>query len=74
MRSLPAFGELAQHVAQTALGTAIGRLASAAAPYTVASLAQSRGFGIAFSVAALAFVLAAVIWIWIPETKGRALD
>ncbi|MGE5359223.1 MAG: MFS transporter [Bacteroidales bacterium] len=52
----------------------IGRLASAAAPFTVASLAQSRGFGFAFAVAASAFLLAAVFWIWIPETKGKALD
>jgi len=52
----------------------IGRLASAVAPFTVASLAQSHGFGVAFLVAALAFVVAAILWIWIPETKGKALD
>jgi MFS family permease len=52
----------------------IGRVASAVAPFTVASLAQSHGFATAFSVAACAFVLAAVVWIWIPETKGRALQ
>ena len=52
----------------------IGRLASAAAPFTVASLAQSHGFGVAFLVAALAFVLAAIFWIWIPETRGRQLE
>jgi len=52
----------------------IGRLASAFAPFTVASLAQSHGFGIAFLVSALAFVLAAVFWIWIPETRGKELD
>ena len=51
----------------------IGRLASAVAPYAVGSLAAGRGFGAAFSVAAAAFVLAAVAWIWIPETKDRAL-
>jgi len=52
----------------------IGRLGSAVAPYAVGSLAAGRGFGAAFSVAAVAFVLAAVAWIWIPETKGRALS
>jgi len=52
----------------------IGRLASAFAPFTVASLAQSHGFGIAFLVSALAFVLATVFWIWIPETRGKQLD
>ncbi len=52
----------------------IGRLASALAPFTVASLAQSHGFAVAFFVAALAFVLAAILWIWIPETRGKTLD
>ena len=51
----------------------IGRLASAVAPFVVGSLAQTRGFGAALSIAAVAFVLAAVMWIWIPETKGREL-
>lgn len=50
-----------------------GRIASALAPYTVGSLAESRGFDAAFAVAAGAFVLAAVCWWWIPETKGRTL-
>ena len=52
----------------------IGRIASAAAPFAVGSLAQTRGFGVALSTTSLAFVLAAVLWIWIPETRGRALD
>jgi MFS family permease len=51
----------------------IGRIASAAAPFTVGSLAQSHGFGAAISIAAVAFLFAAFAWIWIPETKGRAL-
>jgi len=51
----------------------LGRVASALAPFTVGSLAQSRGFTAAFATVALAFVLAAVAWIWIPETKGREL-
>ena len=51
----------------------IGRLASAAAPYLVGTLADTRGFGQALLVCSAAFVLAAVMWIWIPETKGRAL-
>lgn len=50
-----------------------GRIASALAPYTVGSLAESRGFDAAFAVAAGAFALAAVCWWWIPETKGRTL-
>jgi MFS family permease len=52
----------------------IGRLASAVAPFVVGTLAASRGFGAAFTVAAAAFVLAAATWYWIPETKGRALQ
>jgi MFS family permease len=51
----------------------IGRLVSAAAPYLVGTLADTRGFGQALLVCSAAFVLAAVMWIWIPETKGRAL-
>jgi MFS family permease len=52
----------------------IGRLVSAAAPYLVGTLADTRGFGQALLVCSAAFVLAAVMWIWIPETKGRALS
>ena len=51
----------------------IGRLASAAAPYLVGTLADTRGFGQALLVCSAAFVLAAIFWIWIPETKGRVL-
>jgi MFS family permease len=51
----------------------IGRLASAAAPYLVGTLADTHGFGAALLVCSAAFVLAAGLWIWIPETKGRAL-
>jgi MFS family permease len=50
-----------------------GRVASAVAPFTVGSLAQKHGFGAAFTVGALSFLLAAFFWIWIPETKGRIL-
>jgi MFS family permease len=52
----------------------IGRLASAAAPYLVGSLADTRGFGTALLVCSAAFVAAAVCWIWIPETRGRVLS
>ncbi len=50
-----------------------GRLASAAAPYIVGSLASARGFGAAFAVAGAAFLLAALMWIGIPETSNREL-
>jgi len=51
----------------------VGRIASAAAPYTVGSLATTRGFGVAFAIAGAAFMLAAAMWIWIPETRNREL-
>jgi MFS family permease len=51
----------------------IGRLASAAAPYLVGTLADTRGFGTALLVCSAAFVVAAIFWIWIPETRGRVL-
>lgn len=50
-----------------------GRLASAMAPFTVGSLAETKGFGPAFTVVAGAFLIACVFWIWIPETKGRTI-
>ncbi len=50
-----------------------GRIASAAAPFIVGSLATTRGFGAAFLVTGLAFLLAAISWIWIPETRGAEL-
>jgi MFS family permease len=52
----------------------IGRIASALAPFVVGSLATTRGFSAALSVAASAFLVAAAVWIWIPETRGRDLD
>jgi hypothetical protein len=52
----------------------IGRVVSAAAPYTVGALTQTRGFDVALSTTCIAFVLAALMWIWIPETKGRRLE
>jgi MFS family permease len=74
------FGALTAEIYPTAIrATAqgftynLGRIASAAAPYTVGSLAASRGFGAAFTVTGGAFLLAAVAWIWIPETRGTEL-
>jgi len=52
----------------------LGRIASAAAPFTVGSLATSRGFGPAFAIVGGGYLLAAAAWIWIPETKGKALE
>ena len=50
-----------------------GRIASAAAPYVIGSLASSRGFGAAFGVAGAAFLMAAITWVVIPETSNREL-
>jgi len=50
-----------------------GRIASAAAPYTIGKVAETRGFGLAFTITGVAFLLAAVMWIGIPETKNRQL-
>jgi MFS family permease len=51
----------------------IGRIGSAVAPYAVGTLAQSHGFRVALSITSAAFLLAALMWLWIPETKGREL-
>jgi MFS family permease len=51
----------------------LGRIASAAAPFVVGSLAQTHGFPLSLSTTAVAFLAAASLWVWIPETRGRAL-
>jgi MFS family permease len=51
----------------------MGRIASAAAPYTVGTLAQSRGLGAALLVTSVAYLCAAATWTFIPETRGREL-
>jgi MFS family permease len=51
----------------------IGRLASASAPFVVGAMAQESGFGPAFMLTSAAFLVAAAFWIFIPETRGRAL-
>jgi MFS family permease len=51
-----------------------GRGVSALAPLAVGTLAGAWGLGAAFSITSAAFLLAALLWIWIPETRGRALE
>jgi len=75
------FGPLTAEIYPTAIrATAqgftynIGRVASAVAPFAVGSIAQARGFGVAFTITGAAFLAAAIAWIWIPETKGKPLD
>jgi MFS family permease len=51
----------------------MGRVASAAAPFTIGRLATSHGFGTAFLVAGSVFLLGAAAWTVIPETQGREL-
>jgi MFS family permease len=51
----------------------MGRFGSAVAPFLIGSLAQTRGFASAFALLSAAFVLGALTWIWLPETRGRSL-
>jgi MFS family permease len=51
----------------------IGRIASAAAPFTVGRLATTHGFSVAFTITGVAYLLGAIAWNWIPETRGREL-
>lgn len=74
------FGAVASEIFPTAIrATALGvtynsgRLLSAAAPFVIGSLAQSQGFGLAFTITAGAFLIAALLWIGIPETRGRQM-
>ena len=59
----------------TALGVTYnsGRLLSAIAPFIVGTTVQSRGYGAAFTYTAIAYIVAAVLWLGIPETKGRKM-
>ncbi len=50
-----------------------GRLLSAAAPWIVGSLADRHGFAAAFAVAGAAYLVAALAWAFLPETRGRTL-
>ena len=52
----------------------VGRVASAAAPWIVGGLTETRGYPAALSLAAAGLALAAVFWIFIPETAGRELE
>lgn len=74
------FGAVTAEIFPTAIrGTAqgftynMGRVVSAAAPFTVGTLAHTHGFGPALSISSLAFLAAACMWVWIPETRGRQL-
>ena len=51
----------------------LGRVASAAAPFTIGTLATSHGFSVAFTVAGAVYLLGALAWAFIPETRGREL-
>ena len=50
------------------------RTLSALAPYTIGRLAQAKNLSWAFSVCAVAFLLAAVMASQLPETKGKQLE
>ena len=52
----------------------LGRGVSAFAPFTVGVVAARAGLGAGFLLTAGAFLVAALLWIAIPETKGRSLD
>lgn len=51
-----------------------GRIVSALAPLAIGSMAQQSGFQVAFWLVSAAFILAALSWSLIPETRGRELE
>jgi MFS family permease len=51
----------------------VGRIASASAPWLVGGLVKTKGYPHALSLTAASFLLAAILWILIPETKGRVI-
>lgn len=60
----------------TAMGTSynVGRGISAAAPFAIGILAHQFGLGPSFLLLAGAFLLAAVLAMALPETKGKQLE
>ncbi len=48
----------------------IGRVASASAPWVVGDLVQTQGYPMALSVTAAAYLIAAMFWFGIPETRS----
>ncbi len=52
----------------------IGRVASAAAPFVVGTLAETYGLGMAFNVTAAAFLFSAALAAFLPETRGKELE
>jgi len=59
----------------TAMGVSynVGRVFSAIAPFAVGALATKYGIGPAFFLQAAAFLLAAMLSLALPETRGQAL-
>jgi sugar phosphate permease len=51
----------------------IGRGLSAIAPFAVGVIASRFGFGTAFFLLAAAFLMAALLALLLPETRGRQL-
>jgi MFS family permease len=51
----------------------LGRIVSAFAPLMAGSLVKTRGYPAALSVTAVAFLLAAFFWLFIPETRGKKI-
>jgi MFS family permease len=51
-----------------------GRLASAIAPYTAGAIAERQGFGAALHLDAVAFVVAAALWIFLPSHALRSAE
>jgi MFS family permease len=52
----------------------IGRVASAIAPFAVGKLATTYGLGMAFNLTSAAFLGAAVLCWFLPETRGKVLE
>jgi MFS family permease len=51
----------------------LGRGVSAAAPFLVGALSAQHGLGSAFLLTSGSFLLAGIVALWIPETRGREL-
>jgi hypothetical protein len=51
-----------------------GRALSAAAPWVLGAMAAHRSLSSAFWISGLAFLLAGLLALGVPETRGRAVE
>lgn len=52
----------------------LGRATSALAPYAIGAVAEKQGLGAALAMTSVLFVVGAALMLFLPETRGKALE